>query len=89
MNYANAHGYTAQLEAAQYHHADILRLLADRGANVNVTERYTPLGVAVSPIHPDDPPRDPDPYGARYVATVRALLRLGAGTLPPQPLPHC
>jgi len=26
--------------------------------------------------------RHPDPDGARQVATVRALLRLGAGTLP-------
>jgi len=77
-----AMGFSALCMAAQYHHADTLRLLADRGANVNLTDkwRFTPLHRAVLPIHPDDRQRAPDPDGARQLATVRALLRLGAGT---------
>ena len=85
----DAHGATALLAAAQYHHADILRLLAARGADVNFTDgRSTPLRVAVLQVRDPDlqRPRDPDPGGARQVATVRALLLLGAGTLRLAPL---
>ena len=44
------------------HHADIVRLLPDRGANVDGADpvRHTPLRVAVGAIHPGAPPRDPD-----------------------------
>ena len=78
-------GATATGMAALFHHADIVRLLADRGANVNFAgqRRISPLCLAVGLISPDARPRGPDPDGARQVATVRALLRLGAGTLPP------
>jgi ankyrin repeat protein len=84
VDYANVYGFTAQLVAVLYHHADILGLLADRGANVKLAthEGDTALRIAVGTIHPDDRPRDPDPDGARQVATVKALLQLGAGTLP-------
>ena len=82
-------GTTALMGSALYHHAGTLRLLADRGANVNVVvgqQRGTPLHLVVGQINPEDfQQRDPDPDGARRLATVRALLRLGAGTLPP---PH-
>jgi len=96
VDYANAMGFTALLAAAQYHHADILRLLADRGANVCLhvgQQGCTPLRLAVGETHPDEPPRGPDPGGERQLATVRVLLRLGAGTLtspPHRPLrpPH-
>jgi hypothetical protein len=47
--------------------------------------RSAPLRLAVGPIAPGGLPRDPDPDGERQVATVRALLRLGAGTIPPSP----
>ena len=88
VDYMNAAGATALLAAAVYHHADIIRLLADRGANVNhkSVNLYAALRFAVGRIHPDEAPRDPDPNGARHLATVRALLQLGAGT-PPCPLP--
>jgi ankyrin repeat protein len=36
VDYVDAHGHTALMMAAQYHHADILRLLADRGGNVDL-----------------------------------------------------
>jgi ankyrin repeat protein len=87
VGHMDANGYTALRHTAKYHHADIVRLLADRGGNVNGAgqQRTTPLRAAVGKIHPDDPPRDPDPDGARELTTVRALLRLGAGTLPPRP----
>jgi ankyrin repeat protein len=73
---------TALLLAAQFNHADDVRLLADQGANVNLVglRGATPLREAV--VGPDP---DPDPDGERQVATVRALLRLGASTLPPPP----
>jgi hypothetical protein len=45
----------------------------------------TALRLAVLNIHPDAQPRDADPDGARKLSTVRALLRLGAGTLPTAP----
>ena len=89
VDHADVNGDTALRMAAEYHHADIVRLLADRGANLNVLSgqgRTTPLRAAVLPP-PDEPPRDPDPDGARQLATVKALLRLGAGTLPPHLLP--
>jgi hypothetical protein len=78
---------TALCMAALFHHADTLRLLADRGANVNVAgrQRFTPLRLAVGQINPDQPPRDPDPDGVRQLATVKALLQLGAGMLSPSP----
>jgi hypothetical protein len=81
----NGNGGTALMATAWLHHADILRLLADHGANVNFMDqwRHTPLRQAVAPMLSDPSPRDPDPDGARQVATVRALLRLGAGTPPP------
>ena len=80
-------GCTAQLRAAQYQHVNILRVLADHGANVNLADRQgnTALGLAVRKLPPNARPRDPDPDGARQLATVRALLRLGAGTFPPGP----
>jgi ankyrin repeat protein len=85
VEYVDANDDTALLIATEYHHADILRLLADHGGNVNVRDQWqnTPLRAAVLQIHHNGPPRDPDPDGARQVATLRALLRLGAGTLPP------
>jgi len=89
VKYANARGITAQLLAALYHHVDILRLLADRGANVNLANqrRCTPLRFAVAQMmSPNGLPRDPDPDGTRQVATVKALLQLGADTLPPRAL---
>ena len=92
VDYADAVGFTALFVAAVYHHADILRLLADRCANVSVTSqrRTTPLRHAVEDFPHMLPPRDPDPDGARQLSTVRALLRLGAGTLPsPRPSPPC
>ena len=91
VDYMNANGVTALMAAARSHHVGILRLLAERGANVSSTTnqqpRNTPLRLALVATHPDEPPRHPDPGGARQLATVRALLRLGAGTLPPRPLP--
>ena len=85
LDYANAQGFTAHIVAALYQHADSLRLLlADCGANVNLTDRQgnTALTHAVAQIHCDAIPRDPDPDNARQVATVKALLQLGAGPLP-------
>ena len=78
---------TALMGSALYHHADIIRLLAARGANVNAESQggRTPLRLAVGRINPNASHRDPDPDGAWQIATVRALLRLGAGTLPPAP----
>jgi ankyrin repeat protein len=35
VDHVDANGVTAMAVAALYHHADILRLLADYGANVN------------------------------------------------------
>jgi len=89
VDYANARGFTAQLLAVQYHHAGILSPLVGRGANVNLATRRgdTALNLAVSQIHEDDRPRDPDHDGARQAATVKVLLQLGASTLPPRPLP--
>jgi hypothetical protein len=87
VDYADAQGFNAQLVAAMYHHADILQLLADRGANVNLLadrRGTTALRLAVEQIEPDSTPRDPDPDGTRQVATVKALFQLGAGTLPPR-----
>jgi hypothetical protein len=91
-----AGGGAALLVAAQFHHANVVEQLAVCGANVNINggpehhQRATPLCLAVSPIHPDLPPRDPDPNGARQLNTVCTLLRLGAGTLPcPPRLPLC
>ena len=54
--------------------------------------RATPLGctalrLAVTPIGDGVPPRVSDPDGARQLATVRVLLRLGAGTLRCHPFP--
>ena len=89
VGHMDAHGDTALLLATLYHHADIVRLLTDNGGNVNLVvgpQRNPLLRAAVGDIHPGDPPRDPDPDGARQLATVRALLRLDAGTLPPRPL---
>jgi len=88
VDYVDAQGVTALAVAALYHHADILRLLADNGANVNYadTQRRVTLRLAVGLISPHSPsPRDPDPDGARQLSTVRALLRLGAGTLSTPP----
>ena len=87
LDYADAQGYTAQHMAAHYHHADILWLLADRGANVNLVDRRgnTALGLAVAPNPPGAPPRDLDPDGARQFATVHALLQLNSGTMPRAP----
>jgi ankyrin repeat protein len=85
-DYADADGDTALISAARYQHADIVRLLADFGADVNWVDKgagFTPLFNAVLPIHPGLPPRHPDPDGARELAAVRALLRLGACTSPP------
>jgi hypothetical protein len=64
VDYTDASGATAAIMAAQYHHAKILRLLADRGANVNLTGQRgvtTPLRLAVGRINHDDTQRDPDP----------------------------
>jgi ankyrin repeat protein len=87
VDHTDADGDTALLAAAQYHNFDIVRLLADRGANPSFTNksRQTPLQIAVLQVHPDGPPRDPDPDAARQLATVRTLLQLGAGTSPPRP----
>jgi len=89
VDYATAQSFTALMAAAGYHHADILRLLADRGADMNRSDLLgaTPLCHAVAVCHPDQQPRAPDPEGKRQLATVRALLRLGAGTLPPRTPP--
>jgi len=88
VDYVDAQGATAMIMTSQYHHADNIPLLADCGANVNFMDQWraTPLSIAVAPINfingvpSDQSPRNPDP-GAE-LATVRALLRLGAGTLP-------
>ena len=88
VDYVETDGDTALIMAALYHHADIVRLLTDRGGNVNVASQarlITPLRAAVGPTNPTASRRNPDPDGARQLATVRALLRLGAGTLPPPP----
>jgi len=87
VDHTNAHGDTAQLLSAQYHHVNILGVLADHGANVNLADRQgnTALCLAVAPIPADERPRDPDPHGARQLATVKALLQLDAGSLLPAP----
>jgi hypothetical protein len=79
-------GLTPHIVASQNHHADIVQLLADHGANVNLANRrgFTALCLAVEKSSPDKNVRSPDPDGARQLATVKALLRLGAGTLPPR-----
>ena len=56
----------------------VLTNLADRQGN-------TALCLAVAPIPADERPRDPDPHGARQLATVKALLQLDAGSLLPAP----
>jgi len=75
-------------------HADSIRLLADRGANLHLVGQrgsgntIPPLlchAVQAMPLAAGAPPREPDPTGARQLAAVRALLRLGAGTRPPAP----
>jgi hypothetical protein len=83
-----ATGATALLMAALYHNFDILGILADGGANLNFTNQWrtSALFLAVD-ILPVAPFRGSDPDGARQIATVRELLRLGAGTLPPGPFP--
>jgi ankyrin repeat protein len=94
VDYANATFATALTAAAEFHHFGILPLLAAAGANVNYAvglpgepPQNNPLRLAVAPSPLDAPPREADPNGARQVATVKALLRLGAGTLPPPPPP--
>jgi len=89
VDYADAQGYTAQHMAVQYHNVDILRLLADCGANVNLAtcRGDTALRLTVGRVNPDSRPRDSDPDGARQIATVKALLHIGAGALPPRPIP--
>jgi hypothetical protein len=89
VDHACALSFTALKAAALYHHADVIRVLADRNADMNLMTsqwRTTALSLAVmpNPAHPDlrAPPGIPDPHGARQLATVRALLRLGAGTHP-------
>ena len=88
-DYVNAMGGMALMLAAQHHHADIVRLLGDHGANARLVYQRlwatTPLRCAVVATHPGNSPRGPDPGGARQVATVRALLRLGECTLPSPP----
>jgi len=81
VDYADARGITALHGAAQWCHFGILRLLADCGADLNfAVQGCTPLCLVleVVPFDALAPPRDP----ARQLITVRALLRLGAGTLP-------
>jgi len=81
VDYADAHGITALHGAAQWCHFGILRLLADRGADLNLrVQGCTPrsLVLEVMPFDALAPPRGP----AQQLITVRALLRLGAGTLP-------
>jgi len=58
----DAMGFTALLMAAQYHHAAILRLLADHGANVGFACRAggrhlcaSPSGRSTPTILPDTP----------------------------------
>jgi ankyrin repeat protein len=89
VDHARANDTTALCMAADFHHVDTLQLLADRGADVNVKGLcgLTPLPLAVGQNHPNGRPRDPDPDGARQLATARALLRLGTGTLPPRAAP--
>ena len=90
VDYATANGWTALIVAAMYHHADILVLLAGAGANVNYQQGgpgFTTLRLPVQETPRAATPRDPDPDGARHIAAVRALLQLGAGSLPPPPLP--
>ena len=96
VDHVDPRGMTPLSMAALFHHAEILRLLAERGANVNIVntarqtinkERSTPLHFALDSMHHHSTPREPDHDGVRLVATVRALLRLGAGTLPRAPRP--
>ena len=90
VDHVSAIGFTAAIMAAQYHHADIVRVLADHGANVNLATRRgsAALCLALAPVPSSALPRDPDCNGTRQVNTVKALLQLGAGTLPPcAPLP--
>ena len=88
VDHVSAIGFTALSMAAQYHHAGVLRVLADHGANVHfATGRGdTALGLAVRKVPLDGRPRDPDPDGTRTFTTVRALHQLGAGTSRPPPL---
>jgi hypothetical protein len=82
---ADATGGTPLFQAAAHLHVGVIHVLAERGASLNVASLFgqTPLSVAAGQMLPGSPaPRDPDPDGARQIATVRALLRLGAGTLP-------
>jgi hypothetical protein len=90
VEHANAIGLTAQFVAAQYNHADILLLLASFGADVNFVDCRgdTALLLAAAQTPPGASPRDPDPDGVRQLATVKALIQLGAGTLPPRPPPR-
>ena len=92
VDYAGRNCGPALLFAAGGHHAGVIPLLADRGANMNIMTgqtaspvKYTPLRVAVGATAPGGRPRNPDPDGTREVATVRALLRHGAGMPPPAP----
>jgi ankyrin repeat protein len=96
VDYANSRGVTALMKAAHFRHSEIIRLLADRGADVSRVnwQRVTALRLAVTLLSPpplgdtESPRRDPDP-GAE-LATVRALLQLGACTLPtPAPFLTC
>jgi len=91
VDVGNVSGGTALMGAASYLHLDVVKLLIDHGANVNLANfaNETPLSAACGETNPGEEPRDPDPGGTRQVATVRALLQLGAGTLPSfPPLPH-
>jgi ankyrin repeat protein len=84
VDHADLSRGTALIMAAQFNHADIVRLLVDCGAIVDTRglRGATSLREAVVGSR-----GDPDPDGARQVATVRALLRLDASTLPPGPQP--
>ena len=86
VDYVNAHGHTALMTAAQNLNADIVRLLVDSGADVNLAgeRRATPLQLASCPDVPTSTGcRGVCPVPIAQLATVRALLRLGAGTLSP------
>jgi len=87
VDYKDVIHASALLMAALYHRADTIRVLVDRGANVNLVgqQRATPLRCAVGPTNPGETARLPDPDGERQVAVVVALLRLDAGSSPPHP----
>jgi len=80
VNYADARVATALMMAGQYHHSEVLRVLAERGADVNFTDerRATPLCLAVEPCPSHTNPRQRDPAGDRQLSAVKTLLRLGA-----------